>query len=78
MSNAHRFLKINFEEFFIIKILIYETCMWDLRIYVNSFILILSGIERSRYEIAVSVHFDMLSEDLAYIRRISEKLLFLL
>lgn len=56
-------MRINFEEVYVIKIFLYETCIHDIKIYVKSFFFLLSGIERSRYDIATSMHLDTIVED---------------
>ena len=56
-------MKINFEEIYIIKIFLYETCLHELKIYIKSFFYLLSGIERARYDIAVCVYLATMVED---------------
>jgi len=60
MSKSHKYMKINFEEVFAIKIFLYETCLHEFKVYVKSFFFLLSGIERSRYDVSISMHFDSL------------------
>ena len=60
MSKLHNETNINFEEVYVIKKIFYETCLHELKIYVKSLFFLLSGIERSRYYVAVSMHLDII------------------
>jgi len=53
-------MNINFEKVYVIKKFKYETCLHELKIYVKSLFFLLSCIERSRCDVAVSKHLDII------------------
>lgn len=59
MKRAHLELNINFEEFYIMKILFYEVTCHDMNLFEISYLKLLNEIERSRYEITASNFFNI-------------------
>jgi hypothetical protein len=76
MKKKHESLEMNFEEFYLIKVLFFEQMVLNLGIYepaVEQFLLILETI---RFDIYIVLNYDFLLGDLKKILRIKEKLSF--